>query len=468
MDKGPPPPGGDQNKAAKTITIWAVLISLSVITCLAVAKFGVDVFLTRAGFGRHLYYLDATQLMRFKKLNFVSGILTNFIICLVKLSVALFLLRIGGLRRWLRYSLFATIALLVSSTIATIVIIFVQCRPIAGIWEPPETIKANCLPPSALTIVSYCSTAMSIFTDFLCAILPWQIIKDLHMNRRTKISVVFLLALGSLAMICGIIRITYIKDLHSETDPTWDNVILAIWSSAEYFVGIIAGSIPPCRALVLQTARNFRGKASSSEATSGVSKHRSGNFYSLQKLSNMTNALHWAQAPNSKTSRGSRGSRGLRKNHIPMKPWDMKANRALSQDSGSESILPLQNVSGANPDTGIWKTVDVREADDRFISKVCVRRHIAIEIIVGGSGVTDPFATLGKGVLDGDFATNGFGRNSSLSRAAQALADMKSAVLVHREIKMMLMVGRKSQERLAFSGERERAGKGEEGTEGVV
>ena len=32
MDKGLPPPGGDQNKAAKTITIWAVLISLSVLT----------------------------------------------------------------------------------------------------------------------------------------------------------------------------------------------------------------------------------------------------------------------------------------------------------------------------------------------------------------------------------------------------------------------------------------------------
>ena len=43
-----------------------------------------------------------------------------------------------------------------------------------------------------------------------------------------------------------------------------------------------------------------------------------------------------------------------------MKPWNMKANRALSQDSGRESILPLHSVSGANPDTGIWKTVDVK------------------------------------------------------------------------------------------------------------
>ena len=126
--------------------------------CLTIAKFGVDVCLMRAGFGRHIYYIDAAQLMRFKKLNFVSGLFTNLIICLVKLSVALFLLRIGGLRRWLRYSLFVTIALLVSSTIATIVIIFVQCIPIAGIWDPTVALTANCLPTSALTIVSYCST----------------------------------------------------------------------------------------------------------------------------------------------------------------------------------------------------------------------------------------------------------------------------------------------------------------------
>ncbi len=38
----------------------------------------------------------------------------------------------------------------------------------------------------------------------------------------------------------------------------------------------------------------------------------------------------------------------------------MKANRALSHDSGRESMLPLHTGSGAKPDAGIWKTVDVR------------------------------------------------------------------------------------------------------------
>lgn len=132
---------------------------------------------------------------------------------------------------------------------------------------------------------------------------------------------------------------------------------MAIWSSAEYYVGIIAGSIPPCRALVLQTVHKFRSKASSSETTIGASSsHRSGYSHSLQTLSNIITALSYRRAPSPELSRGS-GS--LRKDHILMKPWNMKANRAPSQDSARESILPLHSVSGTTPDTKIWKTVHV-------------------------------------------------------------------------------------------------------------
>ena len=113
--------------------------------------------LTRSGLGRHIYYLDISQANRFEKLNFVVELLINLDICVVKISVALFLLRIGGLRRWLRVSLFATIALLVSSTSATIIIIFMQCRPIAGIWDPTLKPTAKCLSASALKDVSYLS-----------------------------------------------------------------------------------------------------------------------------------------------------------------------------------------------------------------------------------------------------------------------------------------------------------------------
>lgn len=122
-----------------------------------VTDFGVEVSLTRAGYGRHVYYLDIAQLVRAGKLLFISELLANLTICVVKVSVALFLLRIGGLRGWLKASFYATIVFLVSSTSAFVVILFVQCRPIAGNWDPMIKRTAKCLSTSALTDVSYCS-----------------------------------------------------------------------------------------------------------------------------------------------------------------------------------------------------------------------------------------------------------------------------------------------------------------------
>ena len=104
-----------------------------------------------------MYYLDIAQVLRAGKLLFISELLTNLAICVVKISVALFLLRIGGLRRWLKVSLYATVVLLVSSTTVFVVILFVQCRPIAGNWNPVIKRTAKCLSTSALTDVSSCS-----------------------------------------------------------------------------------------------------------------------------------------------------------------------------------------------------------------------------------------------------------------------------------------------------------------------
>ena len=112
--------------------------------------------------------------------------------------------------------------------------------------------------------------------------------------------------------------------------------------------------------LVLQTVHKFRGEALPNAKTTSVSSSGSGYLYSLRNFSRITNAFSWSRATGPATSRDSRGSRNLQKTYIPMKPWNMEANRALSQDSGRESILPLHSVSRANPETRILKTVEVR------------------------------------------------------------------------------------------------------------
>lgn len=61
--------------------------------------------------------------------------------------------------------------------------------------------------------------------------------------------------------------------------------------------------------------------------------------------------------------------------------------------------------------------------------------------------------------LDGNCAKSGFGRNGSKAvKAARVVADMKSTVLKHGEIKTMLMIGRGFQKRVrVFAKEEEKA-----------
>lgn len=177
---------------------------------------------------------------------------------------------------------------------------------------------------------------------------------------------------------CGIVRISLIKSLDSTTDstckfyidfsgpnlqpidpPTGNGVALGEWTFAESSVGIIAGSIPPCRAFVLQTLRKFRGEASPNGNTIVVPNFRSGRSYLLKSLSRVTNALFRSRA-SPKASGVSKGSKNSQKQYTSTNPWNRETIRAASQDSERESILLLHTARNASLETGIMKTVDVR------------------------------------------------------------------------------------------------------------
>ncbi|KAM0805601.1 hypothetical protein BDR22DRAFT_884584 [Usnea florida] len=379
------PADGDHNQAAKILTVTGILTSLSIVTvmvrfiarakgskhygwddwtmlaalCLAVIEFGLVVASTYAGFGRHLYYLDVAKRVQALKYMFVLEILTGPIVLLVKISVALFLLRIGGLRRWLRASLFATIVLGASSAFTYIIILFVQCRPLAAKWDPRIRLTANCLSTSTFTGVSYFGSAVSVFTDFLCAAIPFQSIGDLQMSVRTKASVLTLLCLGLLVMVCGIARTIQVKNYRSIRDPTWDGVALLIWSTAEFCVGIIAGSIPPCRALVMQMIYEFRNKAPPNVNTAGFQNPRSGHRFLLKSLPKIANPFSKSRARARPEVSGELNDSRIFRRYFLMEPWNRKHNRSVSQESGRENILPLHTIPNARLKTGILKTVDV-------------------------------------------------------------------------------------------------------------
>ena len=88
---------------------------------------------------------------------FVSQLLVYVAVFFVKLSITLFLLKIGGLRKPFRIALIVNIVFLALAKSGFIVALLVQCRPIAGYWDAAIRATAECVPSSVTVDLSYAS-----------------------------------------------------------------------------------------------------------------------------------------------------------------------------------------------------------------------------------------------------------------------------------------------------------------------
>ncbi|KAK6212380.1 hypothetical protein LQW54_005333 [Pestalotiopsis sp. IQ-011] len=172
---------------------------------------------------------------------------------LVKLIVGLLLLRLcAGGRRWQRITLWT---LLVVSTLFTIFYVFVvvyQCQPVQFYWyryDPASPVEGTCNGKALATIPTYISFVISVVSDWVLALLPISIVWNAKMDRRSKISVACVLALGSIASMATVVRIPYAKQLLSDPDYLHNFTDLAIWSTIEIGLGLTASSLATLKPL---------------------------------------------------------------------------------------------------------------------------------------------------------------------------------------------------------------------------
>lgn len=165
------------------------------------------------GFGRHLPFVvsEVGPITMYTTLSEMqSGIGTY----LVKCSVCAFVLRlIQGTHRRLRFTIWTTIAILTVVTLATLLVIGLQCIPLEKVWRPD--LPGSCTPKSAQTQLIRVFGGGSTFysepsthadteevvgtaTDFVCVIIPAFIIRGLQVDRRTKVAMIVIICLGFL------------------------------------------------------------------------------------------------------------------------------------------------------------------------------------------------------------------------------------------------------------------------------
>ncbi|RAQ46652.1 hypothetical protein AFGD_000269 [Aspergillus flavus] len=170
-------------------------------------------------------------------------------ISLVKVSLALFLLRFASPNKNLKRFITGALVFLIIFTVACILTLIFQCLPVRAAWDFSLRENARCYSMKTYLSIGEFNSAINIATDFVFATLPAFMFSKVQVNKRTRVSLMGILSLGYFACAAGIVKTVLQSQIFDEPDPYRDCQYL-IWNCVELNVGIIAASFPTIKPLV--------------------------------------------------------------------------------------------------------------------------------------------------------------------------------------------------------------------------
>ncbi|TVY80922.1 hypothetical protein LSUE1_G006968 [Lachnellula suecica] len=271
-----------------SVTTLAFYIAYSVFALLAV----------HYGLGQHVVAVPLKTHPQALLFKWLSELFYVIIASLVKLIVCLLLLRICTHQHWQRVTLYSLLGVVLVFNAFYIFIVIFQCQPVGYYWhryDPNPPVSGKCNDRRLATIPTYISPVLNVVSDFTLALLPVSFVWNYKMDNRTKVSVVGVLALGSMlvhsaltSLLCTdsssrasfatVARVPYTHQLVSTRDYLYNFTDLAIWSSVEIGIGLGASSLatvkPLLRKLNILAASTSPTGRNGSRQTVGSSRQR--------------------------------------------------------------------------------------------------------------------------------------------------------------------------------------------------
>lgn len=153
------------------------------------------------GLGAHVEHVPEVNRPKALVFKWAGQVAYIVVSTLVKFVVGIFLLRLCVNNNWQRLTIIVLLIVVgVFNAFYVFVAIF-QCQPIEFYWyryEPNAPVTGKCNGKALATIPTYFAVLIGIVSDLVLALLPATLIKGANLDKRTKISVCCVLALGSL------------------------------------------------------------------------------------------------------------------------------------------------------------------------------------------------------------------------------------------------------------------------------
>ncbi|CAI0645317.1 unnamed protein product [Colletotrichum noveboracense] len=248
---------------------WAIF--LSVFLCAATTF--MTILAGSYGAGEHVWSSNISRFVTLLKIVHAEPYVYATAVTSTKVSILLLYRRLFHSKTGLGqiYSIMFWTATFLTSTYPFILWITMACacRPVSFYWTQYLGKKGSCINVSLFFLLL---GIVNMFNDIVILLVPVPRIWGLHMNKRTKTSIIGIMLLGGFVCVASVVRIYYLNGLFQNIDVTWWMGPSFAWSSLEPSVAIISACLPTFAPLF----RMGRSKSSKSPPYPYAGEHSAG------------------------------------------------------------------------------------------------------------------------------------------------------------------------------------------------
>jgi len=214
---------------------WLIIVA----TALVIVQFAFLMEAIKFGLGQHVLAIDPTNVEPYLMYTYMSELYYAIDVTLIKCGILCLYLRIFRINKMFVYACYGLIGFVVVWGITTLFVTIFQCTPVEAAWDK-TIVGLSCFNLEHFVIGT---NVPNILADAAIIAVPIPLVWKLQISMTRRLGLVALFLMAAVTTIISIFRLS--TNAHIDvTDPTFNFVLVAIFSTVEVNVGVVCACMP--------------------------------------------------------------------------------------------------------------------------------------------------------------------------------------------------------------------------------